>query len=55
MRDHSLVGKRFKQLDLRRGKRARFGATCSESSNEFLLQAKGNGQESAPTADIRDP
>ena len=40
--DHGLIGEGFEQLDLRRGEGAHLGATCDQSSNEFLLLTKGN-------------
>ena len=42
--DHRLVGKGFKQLDLRRGEGAHLDATCGQHSNELPLLTKGNGQ-----------
>ena len=48
--DHGLVGEGFEELDLRRGEGAHLGATCGQSSNEFPLLTKGNGQEGAPVA-----
>ena len=48
-RDHSLVGEGFEKLDLRRGEGAHLDATCAQSSNEFPLLTKGNGQEGAPS------
>ena len=45
--DHRLVGEGFKQLDLRRGEGAHFGATRVQHSNEFSLLTKGNDQEGA--------
>src|SRR5262245_42089167 len=35
--DHGLVGKGFKQLDLRRGEGMNLGSTCVQRSNEFSL------------------
>ena len=49
--DHGLIGKGFKQLDLRRGEGAYLVATCGQYSNEFPLLTKGNGQEGAPVAE----
>ena len=40
--DHRLVGKGFKQLDLRWGEGAHFDATCIQCSDEFPLLTKGN-------------
>ena len=40
-RDDSLVGKRFEQLDLRRGKGAHLFAACTQCSNNFAFVAKG--------------
>ena len=31
--DHGLIGKGFKELDLRRGEGTHFGATCDQCSN----------------------
>ena len=48
-RDHRLVGEGFEELDLRRSEGAHLDATCDQSSNEFPLLTKRNGQESAVT------
>ena len=48
--DHGLVGEGFKKLDLRRGEGAYLGATREQSSNEFPLLTKGNGQIGAKVA-----
>ena len=39
--DHRLVGKGFKQLDLRRGEGAHLDATCAQRSDEFPLLTEG--------------
>src|SRR5262249_6052124 len=49
-RDHSLVGKCFEELDLRRGKGAHLSAARDQCSDEFPLKTKRNGQESAKDA-----
>src|SRR5262245_1967722 len=48
--NNRLVGKSFKQFDLRRGKGAQLDPTRSETSNKLSLQAKGNYQEGRPCA-----
>jgi len=40
--DHGLIGKGFKELDLRWGEGTHFDPTCGQGSNEFPLLAKGN-------------
>ena len=45
--DHRLVGESFKQLDLRRSKRAHVGATCVQRSDEISLLKKRHVTEKA--------
>src|SRR5262249_43690250 len=50
-RDHRLIREGFKQFDGRRGKRARFDATCTECSNDFAFLAKGDKQKGTRATD----
>src|SRR4030095_346251 len=49
--DHRLIGKGFKQLNLRRSEGVYLGSTRTQRSNELLLQTKRSDQEAAKPAD----
>ena len=48
--DDSLIGKGFKESNLRWGEGTHLDATCVQRSNEFPLLAKGDSQEGTPAA-----
>ena len=51
--DHCLVSEGLHQLDLRRCEGTHLGATCEQSSDQFVLLTKGNNQERPPATGTR--
>src|SRR3990167_379229 len=52
--DHGLIGKGFKEFDLRWSEGTHFDAACVQRANQFPLLTKGSGQPAAPGASADD-